>query len=407
MSIRRPARFGRINAEGGHGGVEARRPLSRRIFVSVLLAVAIFVVVMCWSWIGAQARAVIVLSSVLETPVLTPAIEALTREPVVEDTVFAGQPALVMKPEGEGPWPAILFVNGMIAEGREYPEVQNLARGLARAGYLVVVPDLPGLTTDEITGETVSSAARLTRAVADRPDARDGKTALIGVSTGATLSLLAAEDPEVATRVSVVAGVAPYTDIRTVLDIATTGHYQENGEYLPYDADPFLSYVIARSMLAALPPGEDRDTLRAEIDEVDRLDPVPLVGLRDRPTGNLSAQARGVVELLANEDPERFDELYETLSPEIRVKMETLSPLAGEERITAPVELASGSMDKYFPVSESFALDRIADDHQVTVSDAIDHSEVSFSLRDVPAFARLDGFVVRSLREARCTDSNC
>ncbi|MEJ7872391.1 MAG: alpha/beta fold hydrolase, partial [Rubrobacteraceae bacterium] len=221
MSIRRSARFGQSNSDGGRRRTEARRPLSRRIFVSVLLAVAIFVVVMCWSWIGAQARAVIVLSSVLETPVLTPAIEALTREPVVEDTVFAGQPALVMKPEGEGPWPAILFVNGTIAEGREYPEVQNLARGLARAGYLVVVPDLPGLTTDEITGETVSSAAQLTRAVANRPDARDGKTALIGVSTGATLSLLAAEDPEVATRVSVVAGVAPYTDIRTVLDIAT------------------------------------------------------------------------------------------------------------------------------------------------------------------------------------------
>ncbi len=107
---------------------------------------------MCWSWIGAQARAVIVLSSVLETPVLTPAIEVLTPEPAVEDTVFAGRPALVMKPEGEGPWPAVLFVNGTIAEGREYPEVQNLARGLARAGHLVVVPDLPGLTGRGVRG---------------------------------------------------------------------------------------------------------------------------------------------------------------------------------------------------------------------------------------------------------------
>ncbi len=361
---------------------------------------------MCWSWIGAQARAVIVLSSVLEAPVLTPAIEVLTREPAVEDTVFAGRPALVMKPEGEGPWPAVLFVNGTIAEGREYPEVQNLARGLARAGYLVVVPDLPGLTTDEITAETVSSTTRMTRAVADRPDARDGKTALIGVSTGATLSLLAAEDPEVVESVSVIAGVAPYTDIRTVLDVATTAHYQESGEYLPYDADPFLSYVIARSMLAALPPGEDRDTLRAEIDEVDRLAPDPLAGLRDRSTGGLSEEVRGVVDLLANEDPERFDELYEALPPEIRAKMENLSPLAGEEQIMAPVELVSGPEDKYFPVSESFALDRIAADRRVTVSEAIDHSDVSFSLRDIPAFARLDGFVVRSLREARRTDSD-
>ncbi len=371
----------------------------RRLFVLAFLAGAVTLAAVYWSWIDAQARAAVVLSSVLETPVLTPAVGALTREPGVEDTVFAGRPALVAKPAGEGPWPAILFVNGTVPEGRAYPEVQNLARGLARAGYLVVVPDLPGLTTDEITGETVSSTAEMARAVADRPDARDGRVGLVGVSTGATLSLLAAGDPDVGERVSVVAGVAPYTDIRTVLSIATTDHYREGGEYVPYDADPFLSYVIANSLLAALPSGEERDALRAELEEVDRLDPDPLAGLRARPTEDLSPEARGVVELLANTDPERFDELYAALSPEIRAGMEELSLLAGDERISAPVELVSGARDRYFPVSESFALGSIAADHRVTVSEAIDHSEVSFS--DIPAFVRLDGFVVRSLREAR------
>ncbi len=383
----------------GSGGRLKAGLRPRRLFVLAFLAGAVALAAIYWSWIDAQARTAVVLSSVLETPVLTPAVEALTREPRVEDTVFAGKPALVAKPAGEGPWPAILFVNGTVPEGRAYPEVQNLARGLARAGYLVVVPDLPGLTTDEITGETVSSTAEAARAVADRPDARDGRVGLVGVSTGATLSLLAAEDPDVGERVSVVAGVAPYTDIRTVLSIATTDHYRQGEEYIPYDADPFLSYVIAKSLLAALPSGEERDELRAELEEVDRLDPNPLAGLRDRPTGDLSPEARSVVELLANTDPERFDELYAALSPEIRAGMEELSPLAGDERISAPVELVSGARDKYFPVSESFALGRIATVHRVTVSEAIDHSEVSFS--DIPAFARLDGFVVRSLREAR------
>ena len=383
---------------GSSGRLKASlRP--RRLFVLAFLAGAVALAAIYWSWIDAQARAMVVLSSVLETPGLTPVAQALTWEPSIEDTVFAGRPALVAKPAGEGPWPAILFVNGTVPEGREYPEVQNLARGLARAGYLVVVPDLPGLTTDEITDETVSSTAEVARAVADRPDARDGRVGLVGVSTGATLSLLAAEDPAVSERVSVVAGIAPYTDIRTVLSIATTDHYREGEEYVPYDAAPFLSYVIAKSLLAALPPGEDRDELRAELEEVSRLDPNPLAGLRDRSTCDLSPEARSVVELLANTDPERFDELYAALSPGIRAGMEELSPLARDERISAPVELASGSRDKYFPVSESFALDRIAADHRVTVSEAIDHSEVSFS--NIPAFVKRDGFVVRSLREAR------
>src|SRR5919202_6791573 len=399
MSFQRATRHDLPSGERGDA-----RPLLGwwRLIVLALVVVVAVLVTAGWSWFDAQGRAVVVVSSVLETPILTPAVEAATEEPLVEDTVFAGRPALVAKPEGEGPWPALLFVNGVVREGRNYPPVQNLARGLARAGYLVVVPDLPGLTTDEITGETVSSTVEVAQAVADHPNALDGRVGLIGVSTGATLALLTAERAEVSERVSVVAGIAPYTDIRTVLNIATTGHYWDGEEYVPYKADSFLSYVVARSMLAALPSGEERDALRAELEETDRLDPDPLAGLRTRPTGDLSPEARSVIELLANEDPERFDELYEALPSEIRERMERLSPLAGDERITAPVELASGSRDKYFPISESFAIGSIAADYRVTVTDAIDHSELSFS--DIPAFARFDGFVVRSLREARGTD---
>ncbi len=369
---------------------------------ALLAAVAaVLLIVVGWSWIDAQARAAVVLASVLKAPVATPAVEVLTREPRVEDTTFAGMPTLVARPAGEGPWPALLFVNGTTPEGRTLPEVQNLARGLARAGFFVVVPDLPGLRTDQITTETLSATVEAARATAAHPDARDGRVGLIGASTGATLALLAAEDADLKGRVSVVAGIAPYGDIRTVLNVATTGHYVEGGRIVPYEAEPFLSYAVARSVVAALPPGEDRDTLLAELDRVDRLDPDPLADLRARQLDALSPGARSVVELLANRDPGRFDELYRALPEGVRADLERLSPLAGEGRVEAPVELVSAPDDKYFPVSESYAIARIAPDHRVTVTEALDHAELGFSLRDVPAFLRMDGFVVRSLREAR------
>jgi hypothetical protein len=52
---------------------------------------------------------------------------------------------------------------------------------------------------------------------------------LVEASTGATLALLAVEKENAAKRVSVVAGVAPYADVKTILGIATTGNYQKTG----------------------------------------------------------------------------------------------------------------------------------------------------------------------------------
>ena len=374
----------------------------RRAFYLVLLAVVVGLFVSYWSWVDAQARAGVVISSVLEAPVLTPAAEAVSGEPGFEDVRVAGNPTLVVRPAGEGPWPAIFLVNGTVPEGRKLPEVRNLAEGFARAGYLVVVPDLPGLTEDAITPQTADATTQVTREISERQDVEDGKVALVGVSTGATLALLAAEKANLEGRVSVVAGVAPYSDIRTVVNVATTGHYRRSGgELVRYEADPFLSYVIARSLVVALPPGEDRRTLSGELASIDREDPDPLSGLRARQTGDLGPDAKSVVGLLANRDPKRFDALYADLPKVVRHDLEELSPLAGTGRIRVPVELATGPQDRYFPASESYGLERIAPESRVTVTGALDHAKLDVSLEGLPAFATFDAFVVRSLRTAR------
>jgi len=378
----------------------------RRAFYLVSLAVVIGLLISYWSWVDAQARAVMVISSVLDAPVLTPAAEAVSGDPGFEDMPVAGNPTLVAKPAGEGPWPAIFLVNGTVREGRKLPEVRNLAEGFARAGYLVVVPDLPGLTEGKITPDTARETVEVAREVSARPDVEDREVALVGVSTGATLALLAAEKASLEGRVSVVAGIAPYSDIRTVVNIATTGHYRRSdGELIRYEADSFLPYVIAHSLVAALPPGEDRRTLSGELASIDREDPDPLSGLRARRTDDLGPAASSVVGLLANRKPERFAALYADLPDGVRHDLEELSPLAGTGRIRVPVELATGPHDKYFPPSQSYALERVAPQRRVTVTEALDHAKLEVSPGDVPAFATFDAFVVRSLRTARTAES--
>ena len=317
------------------------------------------------STVAAQADGVVVLSTVLETPGVTSAVERLTDEPRVEETEMAGMPTTLVRPAGAGPWPTVVFMNGATRLGREHPRVRALARGLGRAGYFVVVPDLPGLRESEITTRTLDAALAAARAAAARSDARDGRIALLGVSVGASLALLAAEDPSLGRRVSVVGGIAPYADLRNMLRLATTGYYRDGGRLVRYRTDRFLVRVATRSLAAALPPGVGRDALGR---------------------------------LLANRDPRRFDALYNALPAEIRAEHARLSPLARADRLRARVELASSPRDKYFPLAESRALAARAPDARVTVTTTLDHAIPEPG--DIPDLIRFDAFAVRVLERA-------
>lgn len=390
---------------GGKRGFPARR-----VVLLALAALMVCVAVFLWPWISAQARAAVVLTSVLEPPVLTPAVGGLTGAPSVRDRQVAGVPTLVVRPEGEGPWPVLVFGNGAVPTGRHDPAVERLARGLARAGYLVYVPDVPGLRSGEISERTVSATVDVARAAAEDPEARDGRVGLVGVSVGGSLVLLAAQSPGLADRVSVVSVVAPYTDLKNVLRLATTGAYLNDGRSVRYRTPNYLRLITARSLVAQLPPGRDRAALLTLIPKIKyyysakdvSADPLAaLPAFRAAYGGELSPQARSVLNLLINKDPGRFDELYAELPREMRSDIEELSPITGAGRIRAPVEIASAPRDLYFPVAGSEDLARRAPHARVTVTPALSHVMPRLSFDDILDFLRLDGFVVRSLRDAR------
>lgn len=368
---------------------------ARRGLIVALAAVAILIVVYS-SWVGGQLRALVVLSATIQTPVLTWTAKQLTDDPRVSELRVAGQPTTLVRPRDGDTWPALVFVNGATERGRFHPDVQRLARGLARAGYLVVVPDLPGLRRGEITERTAAATIAVGRATAAREDARRGRVGFVGVSVGASLGLLAAEDPSLLGRVSVVSGIAPYTDLRLVTRLALTGRYGTE----PYRVDPFVRLAIARSLAAALPPGPARDKLVTRLGRVADDAPRPLAFLRRlRARGETGA----LIALLRNEDPARFDALYAHLPARMRHGIARLSPLTHAGALRAPIELATAPHDKYFPPGESRALARTAEgaDVNVTVTRALSHAIPHPSLRDLAGLIRFDGWVVRSLRAAR------
>jgi dienelactone hydrolase len=365
-----------------------------------LLVLAPFLALALRSGMDAQLRAVIVLSTTLHTPVLSWTTRQLTDEPRIGEVEIAGNPATLARPGTNGPWPAIVFVNGATRLGRREPEVQDLARGLARAGFLVLVPDLSDLKEGVLSERTVEATVTAARAVAARPDVQGGRVGFVGVSLGGTLALLAAESPELAGQISVVAAIAPYTDLKEVIRLATTGYQRDGDLLIRHPTDPYVGLAVARSLAAALTPSDVQWELVARLAAIGDDDPDPLAGFRTSPPSGLPPEAESVVALIANRDPRRFDELYAALPVGVRSAIAGLSPLARARQLQAPVELASAPQDKYFPVSQSRALVEEAPNARLTVTQAFAHVIPKPSLAHPLELVRFDGWVLRSLRDA-------
>ncbi len=270
--------------------------------------------------------------------------------------------------------PAVVLLNGATALGRRHPRVIAVAEALARAGHTVLVPDLHGVDRGEISARTVAAALRAVRAA-------EGRAALLGISVGTTVGLLVAEElPE---RISVVAGLAGYTDLTDLIRLATTGHHRDGARLAAYPAGPFLGLCIARSVCASVP----EEFAGVEPDEED-------------PFACVRGLAGPAARLLANGDPRRFDELYAALPAEVRAPIDRLSPVAGAARLAAPVEILTGPRDKYFPLGQQRALARAAPSVRLTVTPLLEHADARLGARDVPELVRVLAFCVRTLRLA-------
>ena len=88
----------------------------------------------------------------------------------------------------------LVLVHGFTPEGNRDRRLQAAAALLARAGFAVVVPAIPGLTRGRLRPADVEPVVT---ALTLRP----GPVTLVAVSVGAGPALLAASDPRVSHRV--------------------------------------------------------------------------------------------------------------------------------------------------------------------------------------------------------------
>jgi hypothetical protein len=157
-----------------------------------------------------------------------PGPSALKREtpaPTLHATTINGRAADLWVP-GEAPLARLVLLPGLSEQGRRDSRLVPLAQSLARARFLVLVPELPAalrLSAD------AADAAVVADAVAALPEG-PGPAGLAAISYAAGPAFLAAAEPETGARLAFVATLGAYQDTEAVITWLAAGAFRPPGE---------------------------------------------------------------------------------------------------------------------------------------------------------------------------------
>ena len=258
----------------------------------------------------------------------------------------------------------LLLVHGINPTGKDDDQLVLLAKNLARAGFLVLVPDFEGMKRLRMRPSDVEDIVGSFLSLAKLKNAKPGG-GMMGISYGVGPMLLAAADARVRDRVNVIVSFGGYGDLRAVLLFLLTGYYDYGAEEGYLRPDESFRWVFLYKNLDLVPSQTDRDMLKAIIEKRNRYEIAEADGLVKK----LGTEGKAVYDFLANKDPKRFVMLYENLPLSMREYMVRLSPVRILKQSKAYFIIAHGTGDYSIPYTESLRIaDAVGDQSRVHVA---------------------------------------
>lgn len=275
-----------------------------------------------------------------------------------QDVTAAPREQIIDWKDGEGdlylpagkPRAAMVLVPGAAALGRDEPRLQAFARSFARAGFAVLVPELPEVRQLVLSRRDADRVAAALRELARRlPDAPLGVAA---ISYAVAPALIAAIEDDLASRVAFVVGIGGYRDAHAVIRFVTTGAFRPLGDAREFRIEPnaYGRWAILRANAGRLDDPADARLLEQ----------IALQRWRDRDAdisreaALLGPQGRAVLALVDNRDPDAVAGLIAGLPGRVRHEIDGLNlALYDLSRLRGHMILVHGRTDPMVPYSES------------------------------------------------------
>lgn len=256
-------------------------------------------------------------------------------------------------------WPraALVLVPGASPAGRDDPRLVAFAGTLAKAGFRVLVPEIPALrrmTLSAADSEIVADALR--HLAADG----DGFLGVVALSYAVGPAMLAAHRPDLAAEVDVLVGIGGYHDVEAVGIWFTTGWYRVPGEgpgaqprWRQGSPNAFGKWMFLRANANRVSDPQDRRLLQRMAERRLEDPDADLSGL----VPQLGPEGRSVHAFLTNGDRDRAPALIAALPAPVREEMRALDLSRRRFDPQGPhLILVHGRNDPIIPYTESLAL---------------------------------------------------
>ncbi len=271
---------------------------------------------------------------------------------------------------------ALVLVPGVAEAGRDDPRLVALASSLARARFVVLVPELTDLQDLQVGPQDVRDIADAAVWLASQPElGRSGGVGIAAASYAVGPAVLAALEPGAMASVRFLLGIGGYYDLTHAVTFLVTGCYQDlDAVWTCRDPNPFAKWVFLSANLWRIEDPDDRNRLE-QIAELQLLNPDRSVPA-ERMDG-LGPEAASVLRLLLNEDPERMPALLAALPEPMRRDWQQLSPSRADlSRLQARLILIHGRDDDMVPYTESMALAEAAPQARLYLLDGLAHVDL-------------------------------
>ena len=257
----------------------------------------------------------------------------------------------VYEPVGSDRSPAVILVNGVEPAGRKYSALVELADGLSRAGFVVLVPDALDYANYRVLPQDIGALVRGFQILQGRKTVDMDRIGFIGFSMGGSLAMLAAADPEIVDDVQMVAAVGSYFSLEAMIQAVTTKTVRTPSGNAFYEPDDYVWLITRNTLLSQVQDSDDRSEL-FRVFSLPSPRPNPDVIHTFDPQG-LGDQAQSVYVMLTNRDPDSVKPLVSKVRELMPGVFESLSPKYHLNRITASISLLHDRNDPYVPVQES------------------------------------------------------